>query len=98
MKRLIMTIVMAAVISMTVSAQRIDNTIKEARILTDKMVEEANLNNWQREKAKKEVLGEGLPIYDGIDLPVSLIRRNNQGIIHNVAQIFLLQNGRLVPV
>jgi hypothetical protein len=81
MKRLIMTIVMAAVMSMTVSAQRIDNTIKEARILTDKMVEEANLNNWQREKAKKEVLGEGLPIYDGIDLPVSLIRRNNQGII-----------------
>ena len=76
-----MTIVMAAVMSMTVSAQRIDNTIKEARILTDKMVEEANLNNWQREKAKKEVLGEGLPIYDGIDLPVSLIRRNNQGII-----------------
>ena len=81
MKRLIMTIVMAAVMSMTVSAQRIDNTIKEARILTDKMVEEVNLNNWQREKAKKEVLGEGLPIYDGIDLPVSLIRRNNQGII-----------------
>lgn len=81
MKRLIMTIVMAAVMSMTVSAQRIDNTIKEARILTDKMVEEANLNNWQREKAKKEVLGEGLPIYDGIDLPVSLISRNNQGII-----------------
>ena len=72
---------MAAVMSMTVSAQRIDNTIKEARILTDKMVEEVNLNNWQREKAKKEVLGEGLPIYDGIDLPVSLIRRNNQGII-----------------
>ena len=81
MKRLIMTMVMAAVMSMTVSAQRIDNTIKEARILTDKMVEEVNLNNWQREKAKKEVLGEGLPIYDGIDLPVSLIRRNNQGII-----------------
>ena len=72
---------MAAVMSMTVSAQRIDNTIKEARILTDKMVEEVNLNNWQREKAKKEVLGEGLPIYDGIDLPVSLFRRNNQGII-----------------
>ena len=70
---------MAAVMSMTVSAQRIDNTIKEARILTDKMVEEVNLNNWQREKAKKEVLGEGLPIYDGIDLPVSLFRRNNQG-------------------
>ena len=58
---------MAAVMSMTVSAQRIDNTIKEARILTDKMVEEVNLNNWQREKAKKEVLGEGLPIYDCID-------------------------------
>ena len=59
---------MAAVMSMTVSAQRIDNTIKEARILTDKMVEEVNLNNWQREKAKKEVLGEGLPIYDCINL------------------------------
>lgn len=58
---------MAAVMSMTVSAQRIDNTIKEARILTDKMVEEVNLNNWQREKAKKEDLGEGLPIYDCIN-------------------------------
>lgn len=67
MKRLIMTMVMAAVMSMTVSAQRIDNTIKEARILTDKMLEEVNLNNWQREKAKKEVLGEGLPIYDCIN-------------------------------
>ena len=67
MKRLIMTMVMAAVMSMTVSAQRIDNTIKEARILTDKMVEEVNLNNWQREKAKKEVLGEGLPSYDCIN-------------------------------
>lgn len=43
--------VMAAVMSLTVSAQRINNTIKEARILTDKMVEELNLNNWQREKA-----------------------------------------------
>lgn len=49
MKRLIMTMVMAAVMSMTVSAQRIDNTIKEARILTDKMAEELSLNNWQRE-------------------------------------------------
>lgn len=46
-----MTMVMAAVMSMTVSAQRIDNTIKEARILTDKMAEELSLNNWQREKA-----------------------------------------------
>ena len=51
MKRLIMTMVMAVVMSLTVSAQRINNTIKEARILTDKMVEELNLNNWQREKA-----------------------------------------------
>ena len=63
---------MAAVMSMTVSAQRIDNTIKEARILTDKMVEEVNLNNWQREKAKKEVLGEGLPIYDCINFVESV--------------------------
>ena len=35
----------------------------------------------EKEKAKEVVLGEGLPIYDGIDLPVSLFRRNNQGII-----------------
>lgn len=33
MKRLIMTMVMAVVMSLTVSAQRINNTIKEARIL-----------------------------------------------------------------
>ena len=35
----------------------------------------------KKEKAKEVVLGEGLPIYDGIDLPVSHFRRNNQGII-----------------
>ena len=35
----------------------------------------------QKEKAKEDVLGEGLPIYDGIDLPVSLFRRNNEGVI-----------------
>ena len=35
----------------------------------------------KKEKAKEDVLGEGLSIYDGIDLPVSLFRRNNQGII-----------------
>ena len=33
----------------------------------------------KKEKAKEDVLGEGLSIYDGIDLPVSLFRRNNQG-------------------
>ena len=31
----------------------------------------------KKEKGKKDVLGEGLPIYDGIDLPVSFFRRNN---------------------
>lgn len=31
-------------------------------------------------------------------LLVSLIRRNNQGIIYKVAQIFLSQNGRLISV
>lgn len=31
----------------------------------------------KKEKAKKDVLGEGLPIYDCIDLPVSLFRHNN---------------------
>ena len=34
-----------------------------------------------KREAKEVVLGEGLPIYDGINLPVSRIRRNNQGII-----------------
>ncbi len=72
---------MAAVMSMTVSAQRIDNTIKEARILTDKMVEEVNLNNWQREKAKKEVLGKDFLFMIVSILPVSFSCRNNQGII-----------------
>ena len=52
----------------------------------------------KKEKAKKDVLGEGLPIYDGIDLPVSLIRHNNQGIIKKVTQIFFLRIGRLIPV
>ena len=35
----------------------------------------------KKEKAKEDVLGEGLPIYDGIDLPVFLFRHNNQGVI-----------------
>ena len=35
----------------------------------------------KKEKAKEDVLGEGLPIDDGIDLPVSLFRRNNEGVI-----------------
>ena len=51
-----------------------------------------------KREAKEVVLGEGLPIYDGIDLPVSLIRRNNQGIIKKVTQIFFLRIGRLIPV
>lgn len=42
----------------------------------------------KKEKAKEDVLGEGLPIYDGIDLPVSLFRRNNQGIIKSCPNIF----------
>ena len=39
-------------------------------------------------EAKEVVLGEGLPIYDGFDLPVSLFRRNNQGIIKSCPNIF----------
>ena len=35
----------------------------------------------KKEKAKEGVLEGWVPIYDGIDLPVSLSRRNNQGII-----------------
>lgn len=42
----------------------------------------------KKDKAKEDVLGEGLPIYDGIDLPVSLFRRNNQGIIKSCLNIF----------
>ena len=55
----------------------------------------------EKEKAKKDALkGNGRAFLFMIVsiLPISLIRRNNQGIIHNVAQIFLPQNGRLVPV
>ena len=32
-------------------------------------------------EGKGGCLGEGLPIYDGIDLPVFLFRHNNQGVI-----------------
>ena len=39
------------------------------------------LPDYGKREAKEVVLGEGLPIYDGINLPVSRIRRNNQGII-----------------
>lgn len=42
----------------------------------------------KKDKAKEDILGEGLPIYDGIDLPVSLFRRNNQGIIKSCLNIF----------
>ena len=35
----------------------------------------------EKEKTKEEVLEGRVPIYDGIDFPVSFFRRNNQGII-----------------
>lgn len=55
----------------------------------------------EKENAKKEVLdgyGRTFLFMMVSFLPVSLIRRNNQGIIHNIAQIFLSQNGRLISV
>ena len=35
---------------------------------------------WKRRRQKRMSWREGLPIYDCIDLPASLSRRNNQGI------------------
>lgn len=35
----------------------------------------------EKEKTKEGILEGWVPIYDGIDLPVSHFRRNNQGII-----------------
>lgn len=51
MKRMILTMIMAAVMTTSISAQRISNTTIEARFLTDKMVDELGLNRWQQEKA-----------------------------------------------
>ena len=49
MKRIILTMIMAAVMTTSISAQRISNTTIEARFLTNKMVDELGLNSWQRE-------------------------------------------------
>lgn len=51
MKRMILTMIMAAVMTTSISAQRISNTTIEARFLTDKMVDKLGLNRWQQEKA-----------------------------------------------
>lgn len=45
MKRMIMTMVAMVMMITSVSAQRIDNTNMETRILTDKMTEELGLNS-----------------------------------------------------
>ena len=72
MRRMIMTMIMAVVVTATLSAQRIDNTIIEARILTDKMVEELGLNSWQRKKAYQMNLDylNGIHSYKDIDAQI----------------------------
>lgn len=50
MKRMIMIMVAMIMMITSVSAQRIDNTNMEARILTDKMTEELGLNSWKERK------------------------------------------------
>jgi len=37
----------------------------------------------KKEKAKKDVLGEGLPIYDGIDLPVCCPSKSRHRKVEN---------------
>lgn len=72
MRRMIMTIIMAVIVTATLSAQRIDNTIIEARILTEKMVEELGLNSWQREKVYQMNLDylNGIHSYKDIDAQI----------------------------
>ncbi len=50
MKRMIMAMVALMLMVATMSAQRIDNANVEARVLTEKMVEELGLSNSQKEK------------------------------------------------
>lgn len=51
MKRMIMAMVAVILMATSVSAQRINNAYTEARVLTEKMVEELGLTSAQREKA-----------------------------------------------
>lgn len=88
MKRMILTMVAMIMMITSVSAQRIDNTIMEARILTDKMTEELGLNSWQREKAYQMNLSylNGISSYRDINSQVWKTRNNALKGILNAAQ------------
>ena len=78
----------------SVSAQRINNTSMEARILTDKMTAELGLNSWQREKAYQMNLSylNGINSYRDIDSHIWKIRNNALKGILNVSQWKLYKN------
>lgn len=88
MKRIIMTMVAMVMMITSVSAQRIDNSNIEARILTDKMTEELGLNSWQREKAYQMNLSylNGISSYRDIDSQGWKKRNNALKGILNTAQ------------
>lgn len=87
MKKMILTMVAMVMMITSVSAQRIDNTNMEARILTDKMTEELGLNSWQREKAYQMNLSylNGISSYRDINSQVWKTRNNAlKGILNAV--------------
>lgn len=78
MKRMILTMIMAAVMTTSISAQRISNTTIEARFLTDKMVDELGLNRWQREKIYQMNLNYLNSINSYKDIDAGIWKMRNQ--------------------
>lgn len=78
MKRIILTMIMAAVMTTSISAQRISNTTIEARFLTNKMVDELGLNSWQREKAYQMNLNYLNSINSYKDIDAGIWKMRNQ--------------------
>ena len=78
MKRMILTMIMAAVMTTSISAQRISNTTIEARFLTDKMVDELGLNRWQREKTYQMNLNYLNSINSYKDIDAGIWKMRNQ--------------------
>lgn len=78
MKRMILTMIMTAVMTTSISAQRISNTTIEARFLTDKMVDELGLNSWQREKAYQMNLNYLNSINSYKDIDAGIWKMRNQ--------------------
>lgn len=78
MKRMILTMIMAAVMTTSISAQRISNTTIMARFLTDKMVDGLGLNRWQREKTYQMNLNYLNSINSYKDIDAGIWKMRNQ--------------------